>query len=458
MWNFRNQFLFGAVVALGLLSLAACGGSSSSSTQQQQVTVNITGAAPGTIGVGANWQYTATVSGSTNQNVSWTASAGTIDATTGLYIAPNSVPNPATVTITAAAQANPSSTKSTTVTVQAADPLGSVSGSSQLGSCAGSVSGGACYQLAISCPGVADFSAYLKVNNPTGVPAGTVLLGTGTGGSGLYDDPNAGGYVDGSNVITSLLSGGYNTVQVSFGAPFDNGATPRGWLTGPGGVRRLACRYATVADWVYNHPAIINPNATSTTSAPMCATGNSGGSAALVYAAYNYGLNSELAMIEPTSGPVMSRIDQGCSPCSSSFQGNVCPASNNNPKLCYQSADASIIDEAYQSPGASSPTPCSDALNGNPGPNAQALFLSDSILYAGASQPVKIPTTNFKMLLGDDDTSNAVPQATVFEGLVQPSPSSPPPLYQCLPGVQHDIPSYAAGATQIANDIIAYCH
>ena len=121
-------------------------------------------------------------------------------------------------------------------------------------------------------------------------------------------------------------------------------------------------------------------------------------------------------------------------------------------------ADASIIDEAYQSPGASSPTPCSDALNGNPGPNAQALFLSDSILYAGASQPVKIPTTTFKMLLGDDDTSNAVPQATVFEGLVQPSPSSPSPLYQCLPGVQHDIPSYAAGATQIANDIIAYCH
>lgn len=448
-----------AVILLGLSSLAGCGGSSPSSISQQPVTVSITGAPPSTIGVGANWQYTATVSGSTNQNVSWTASAGTIDATTGLYIAPNSVPNPATVTIIAAAQANPSSTKSTTVTVQATDPLGSVSSSSPLGSCAGSVSGGTCYQLAISCPGVADFSAYLKVNNPGGAPAGTVLLGTGTGGSGLYDDPTAGGYVDGSNVITSLLSSGYNTVQVSFGAPFDNGTTPRGWLTGPGGVRRLACRYATVADWVYNHPTIINPNAATTTSAPMCATGNSGGSAALVYAAYNYGLNSELAMIEPTSGPVMSRIDQGCSPCSSNFQGNICPASNNNPNLCYESADASIIDEAYQSPGASTPTPCSDALNGNPGSNAQALFLSDSILYAGASQqPVNIPNTRFKMLLGDDDTSNAVPQATVFEALVQPSPSSPSPLYQCLPGVQHDIPSYATGATQIANDIIAYCH
>ncbi len=443
---------------MGLLSLAGCGGSSSGSNSQQQVTVSITGAPPSTLGVGANWQYVATVSGSSNQNVSWTASAGAIDATTGLYIAPNDVPNPAIVTITAAAQASPSSTNSTTVTVQATDPLGSVRSSSQLGSCAGSLSGGTCYQLAISCPGVADFSAYLKVNNPTGASTGTVLLGTGTGGSGLYDDPNAGGYVDGSNVITSLLTGGFNTVQISFGAPFDSGATPRGWLTGPGGVRRLACRYATVADWVYNHPTLINPNATSATSAPMCATGNSGGSAALVYAAYNYGLSSELAMIEPTSGPVMSRIDQGCSPCSSSSQGNVCTASDNNPNLCYELGDASIIDEAYQSPGANTPTPCSDARNGNPGPNAQVLFLSDSILYAGAKHTVNIPNTSFKMLLGNDDTSNAVPQATIFEGLVQPSSSSPSPLYQCLPGVQHDIPSYAAGATQIANDIIAYCH
>jgi hypothetical protein len=189
----------------------------------------------------------------------------------------------------------------------------------------------------------------------------------------------------------------------------------------------------------------------------MCATGNSGGSAALVYAAYEYGLDSEFAMIEPTSGPVMSRIDQGCTPCSSSLQGTICAGSTNNPNLCYESADASIIDEAYQSPGATTPTPCTDARNGTPGPNAQALFLSDSILYAGASQTVKMPNTAFKMLLGDNDTSNAVPQGTVFEGLVVPSALSPSPLFQCLPNVPHDIPSYPPGAQQIANDIIQYC-
>ncbi len=423
--------------------------------------MSVTGAPPTAIAVGANWQYTATVSGSSNQNVMWTASAGTIDATTGLYIAPNSVPNPATVTITAAALADSTATQSTTVTVQASDPLGTVVSYTQYpqpNSCpSGGLAGGTCFQLAISCPGVADFSAYLKVYTPTGNPIGTVLFGVGTGGSGLYEDPNT-GYADGSTTVGSILNAGFNTVQVSFGAPFDNGTTPRGWLTGPGGVRRLACRYATVADWVYRNPAIINPTVTSTTSAPMCATGNSGGSAAVVYAAYNYGLNSELAMIEPTSGPVMSRIDQGCAPCTSGFQGNVCPASSNNPNLCYESADASIIDEAYQSAGASTPTPCTDALNGSPGTDAQALFLSDSILYAGTTQAVSLPNTNFKMLLADEDTSNAVPQATVFEGLVQPSASSPSPLYQCLPSVQHDIPSYPSGAQQIATDIIQYCH
>ena len=59
---------------------------------------------------------------------------------------------------------------------------------------------------------------------------------------------------------------------------------------------------ATVADWVYHNPKTINPGVS--TSIPMCATGNSGGSAVIAYAVYNYGLDGEFKMIEPTSGPV----------------------------------------------------------------------------------------------------------------------------------------------------------
>src|SRR5258708_23366532 len=105
---------------------------------------------------------------------------------TGLYIAANTIPNTVNIMITATSVADPSASASIAITVVANDPIGSVSSSSQLGSCAGSVSGGTCYQLAISCPQVADFSPYLRVNNPVGAPAGTVLLGLCTGGSGLY--------------------------------------------------------------------------------------------------------------------------------------------------------------------------------------------------------------------------------------------------------------------------------
>lgn len=445
----RRAIVLSGFVSLCVMFLSACGGSSSTTFQQQPVTVNIA-TAPTNIGLGANWQYSATVSGSTNQSVTWTASAGSIDST-GLFIAPTNVPNPAAVTITAQAAADSSATKSTTITVQANDPLGSISNVTPLNSCAGSLQNGTCYSMTVSCQGASDITAYLKVLTPNGAPIGTVLFGVGTGGSGLYDDPNGGGYTDGSNVVQSIQLAGYNTVQVSFGAPFTS-TQPNGWLQGPGGVRRVACRYATVADWVYHNPTTINHGVSVSNSSPMCATGNSGGSAAIAYAIYEYGLNTEFAMVEPTSGPVMSRIDQGCSPCSSSVEGPVCSGGNNQPQLCYQSADASVIDEAYQATGSSTPTPCTNALNGNPASNASALFLSDSILYNGP-QTVPIAHTSIKQLFGDTDTSNAV-----AEGMIWNEEISPIPPLQCLASVQHDIPSFATGAQQIINDITSACH
>lgn len=430
---------------------------------------------PCPIGVGANWQFTATVTGSSNQNVTWSlspsaANSGTIDSATGFYVAPEVVPSPATVTITATSQADSSATASVPVTIMTSDPIGTVSSYTQFPgpqSCPTSSFNygqnyggqGTCFQLAVSCPLVADFSVYLKVNNPPGTPIGTVLLGTGTGGSSLYDDADGGGYQYGSDVVQSLLSSGagYNTVQVSFGAPFNSGATPNGWLTGPGGVRRLGCRYATVADWVYNHPNIINPNVSTANSAPMCATGNSGGSAAIAYAVFNYALASEFTMIEPTSGPVMTRIDLGCSPCGSYTFANGCTGQQQN--MCYSTGgasggDAAVIDEAYQSSQPSTNSPCTNAINGNAGPDAMAMFLSDSILFM-PSVKINLSGVTVKQLFGDEDTSNAVPEGTYWWEFITPAPGSPSP--QCLAGVPHDIPSTQTGAQQIASDIEAAC-
>lgn len=458
--NSNYPICFRAIVWLAVLPLAGCSAhSTGSGGGGGQITVSINGTPPSAIGVGANWQYTATVTGTSNQSVTWTLSpsnGGTIDPNSGLYIAPLTVPSQPIVTIYATSQAETTQVASTTVTVQGTDPIGTVSALTTLPSCTGSLPSATCFQMTVSCPGIADITTYLKVNNPNAAPLGTVLFGVGTGGSGLYDDPSSSGFSMGETTVQDVLAGNFNTVQISFGAPF-NPNQPNGWLQGPGGVRRLACRYATLADWIYRNPTIINPKVTVSSSKPMCATGNSGGSGAIAYAVYEYALESEFAMIEPTSGPPMTRIDQGCSPCSSSAVGPVCQDSSsmNSPEMCYASPDAGVIDSAYQSAGASSPTLCTNALNGTPGPTG--LFLSDSISYNSGNK-IPLPNTTVKMLFGDLDTSNAVPQGLVWQQSITPGPSSPNPLFACIADAGHPIPDVNDGARQIATDIQNLCH
>jgi hypothetical protein len=77
-----------------------------------------------TVVTGGKQQFTASVSGSQNQNVTWTVSGtgcngvacGTV-SNSGLYTAPASVPGQPTVTVTATAQADPSKSASAVVTV-----------------------------------------------------------------------------------------------------------------------------------------------------------------------------------------------------------------------------------------------------------------------------------------------------------------------------------------------------
>jgi len=66
-------------------------------------------------------QFSATVNNSTNQGVTWTASAGAI-STAGLFTAPSSVPSPATVTIQATSQADTSAKGTAAVTIMPPPP------------------------------------------------------------------------------------------------------------------------------------------------------------------------------------------------------------------------------------------------------------------------------------------------------------------------------------------------
>lgn len=437
-----------ALAGLVLLQFSSgCGGGSASpaiSTPTPPVsTVAVSPTSP-SMGVGANLQFSATISGNSSTAVNWqvngsqggSTSTGTID-TTGFYIAPVPAPTSGTVTITAVSQADSTQTATTNVTLMPTDPLGNVPSYSTI-ACPGVTTIGtppttsACYSLDVSCPYVADFTTYLKVNLAAGTAVGTVMFGTGTGGMTLYDST----WTFGINVIENVLNAGFNTVQVAFGGPFTNAPLGKGWLTGPGGVRRLACRYATVAQWVYQN--IHNSNA----SAPFCATGNSAGSAAITYSVAHYGLDSIFAFIEPTSGPPLARLDYACigngvslpTPCG---QGMESPT--------FLPGDAMIVDPAYSAPI------CTQSLSGSTTYEAQ--LLSDSVDGPGAI--FSYPHTGVNIVFGGLDATVAVPQA--LEWFIQVSSPNGPPAPACVADAPHEMPMVLDAADLIASDMISMC-
>jgi len=438
------------------------------------VAVEITNLAssPNTIGVGANWLYTAKVNGasSTNQGVSWTATttgggactspAGSFpssvspytDPNGGFYIAPTCQPS-APVTITAASAFDNTQSQSTNVTLQPADPTGTATVTSTGTTCPagiGGTTGASCYTLDVSCPGVADWpNTYLKVNQPTGTPMGTVILGTGEGGNYVYDndtpdffytDTNGDSVNGGLGVVNGILTAGYTTVQDAF-SPLDNPTEyPNGWLTGPGGVRRLACRYATVAQWVYT-------NIQASTSVPMCATGNSGGAGAIGYAVTNYGESNIFSMVETTSGPPMTRLDWACSSQSmtANFTCNSLPTQT--LPFNFSLSEAEIIDPAYPA----GETFCSNAVSGTGTQAPSGLFLSDSILGGPQPTPTVDPPTYVNIVLGGADTTAAVQQGQHWGPAVGTSTKV------CVSDAPHAIPAVADGVTQIVTDIQNLC-
>jgi hypothetical protein len=390
-----------------------------------------------TIGVGANRQLNATVSGSTNHGVTWTvngiangnATYGTVDPTTQLYFAPASVPKISSFKIVATSKADKTKSATATVSVVSADPLGTVNNVKTITCPGGGLSGATCQQMAIACEGVSNWNAYIKVNRPSGTSKGVVMYGIGTGGSGLYDTE----FTYGQTAVQNVLDAGFTTVQVSFGAPFTTNA-PNGWLTGPGGVRRLACRYATLAQWVDTHVL------TSSTQ-PLCATGNSGGSSAVAYALSNYGLDKIFSMVEITSGPPMSRLDYGCL-CQHGSASTTC--GQGDLSYCYGTGNAAIVDPAYAQPI------CTNAVNGHPSPIAGALFLSDSIDGPGAT--TAFPKTYVNVLYGGLDNSAAVPLSLQWYDQVSTSKSQ-----SCVADAPHPMANAKDAANQIANDITTLC-
>jgi parallel beta-helix repeat protein len=192
------------IVAVLSVGVPGCGGGGSSTTTApaQAVTVAVTSSSSSVL-LGNMQQFTSKVTGSSNSAVSWSvngvsggnSTVGTI-SNTGLYTAPQDLPNPATVTIQATSQANASASSNAVLSIDS-DISVSVAANPSIMS---SVFPGGTLQLVatVTSAGHPDTKVNWEVN---GVANGNSALGTivVTGAdTALYSAPNT---APGSNSV-----------------------------------------------------------------------------------------------------------------------------------------------------------------------------------------------------------------------------------------------------------------
>lgn len=143
-----------------------------------------------------------------------------------------------------------------------------------------------CERYEVTCEGLAPAFVDLAIYEPKpGLESkGTILFGSGGEGTGFYNFTQS----------KALLDAGYTIVDRRW---------PAGWFTdGTDGPQQTACRLAALIRHLRANPPA---------SGPLCATGNSGGSAELGYALTWQDAGPSLDFAMPTSGP-FHRLDLAC--------------------------------------------------------------------------------------------------------------------------------------------------
>lgn len=189
--NLRRTLQRVSVSGIAVL-LMACGTNTGSNpaTGSAAVTVSVTGAAA--VNLGSTAQYAATVTGSSNQAVSWTVNQtaggntqlGTISAA-GLYAAPASMPANSTITIAAVSAVDSSVSGVISVALKAPAPASGATAVTVTGPATVSVGTTGQYSAAVA--GTSNQSVTWAINN---VPGGNATEGT-ISASGLYTPPAA---------------------------------------------------------------------------------------------------------------------------------------------------------------------------------------------------------------------------------------------------------------------------
>jgi hypothetical protein len=294
---------------------------------------------------------------------------------------------------------------------------------------------GICYSIKVKgCSEASDMmpTAVVKVSRLQGTPLGTVTFTTGGGGEGAFYERQ---FKNSKGIVLAVLQAGYTVVQMSFNG--DNG-----WLTGPSedGPLALACRHATVTQWIYKNVHKVG------SAAPLCATGNSGGAAVIAYelADFNFGTQGDngqpfYSMAELTSGPPAGRLDVGCL-CQNAPAPS--PPCNVLTTTCFGlrgKAGTSLWDQAYGN------TACT-----NHDTTFQEQWLNDSV--ASPFSTYDYPDTDVHVLFGSKDTSASVPLGMEWATQITTNNS-----IACIKGAGHTMPDDPGAASRIVSDITTYC-
>jgi uncharacterized protein YjdB len=420
-------------VGVGTAGISASLGSLTASTtltvQDQLISISV---APATVSlaVGSAQQFTATgtyasgIPQDLTESVTWSSSEPNVAA----------VSSSGSATSLTSGQTNieasiGSVTALANLMVVSPDPLGTANGTAI--TCEGNtLNNGTCYAVTISCPNTVDLTGYLMVNYPVGTPSGTVLFSTGANGTYAYGHY----YTYGTMILNNILEGGFTVVQISWGEPFTN-QQPYGWQTGPGGIRAVACRYATLAQWIYTNIHLAN------TAAPFCGTGNSGATEPIGESLAHYGQGSIFAMVEETSGPVFARQDWACD----------CPATNAvSPCGVYGNFCLGAVSaEDFVDPAYALPVSCSYEIL-NHSNIYDTIFYNDSVV--APDSVFAYPNTFVNFLYGSLDSAPPTNQGHTWASAITSSKAE-----SCVPNTGHGMPNFLPGAQQISSDILNYC-
>jgi hypothetical protein len=280
------------------------------------------------------------------------------------------------------------------------------------------------YSVRVVCPEVgAPESVLLMVDEPTQLPLrGTIVFATGFTGKFYWQSYAA----EAPRVLDELRAAGFRTVQMKWVDTWFNGS-----LVSYEGHSRLACRPATVVQWVHDNLYAPGPDTA------FCATGHSNGAGQMAYVLAHYGLADLFSVVVLDGGPNWTRIDPGCIQDDPAYQS-----------LWLNDLGRSQIDWAFGFFQSNGPCFFMDAGFRDEFQEASVGVLNYQYVY---------PNTTVSFLFGQLDASVAAAQGRLFHDRLVDA-GSPFVTLNIIPGGGHEAANTSLGADLLRDIFIVDCH